>query len=128
MKTQSPVAVASGVGVSDTVCVSETFETLARRHYTEHVRVLTARLRSDQDAADLPRRPTRGFCDTKRITALDTGSSEFVETEAGNAQYLIVDDQQRIRVLEARERLVNQPPQCMTGRSNPKRRALQDQR
>jgi RNA polymerase sigma factor (sigma-70 family) len=53
MKTSNSVAVASGVGVADTGRVSDTLETLARRYHTELLRVLTARLRSEQDAADL---------------------------------------------------------------------------
>lgn len=53
MKTFNSVALASCVAVVDTGRVSETLETLARRYYTELLRVLTARLRSEQDAADL---------------------------------------------------------------------------
>jgi RNA polymerase sigma factor (sigma-70 family) len=53
MKTQNSGAVAIDGAVADTVRVSETLETLARRYHGELVRILTARLRSKQDAADL---------------------------------------------------------------------------
>ena len=47
------VVVATRVAVDDTERVSETLETLARRYHAELVRFLSARLRSEQDAADL---------------------------------------------------------------------------
>jgi RNA polymerase sigma-70 factor (ECF subfamily) len=53
MKTQVSFAVATGVAVTDTALMSETLETIVRRYHSELVRILTARLRSEQDAADL---------------------------------------------------------------------------
>jgi RNA polymerase sigma-70 factor (ECF subfamily) len=46
-------AVAKAVAVDESKRVSETVETLARRHHAELLRVLSAKLRNGQDAADL---------------------------------------------------------------------------
>lgn len=53
MDNTNLVALASCVAIDDTERVPDTVETLARRHYAELLRVLRARLRSEQDAADL---------------------------------------------------------------------------
>jgi len=45
--------VASDAIIDDTFCVSDSLETLVRRHHEELLRVLRARLPSEQDAADL---------------------------------------------------------------------------
>lgn len=53
VKNMDSTAVAMCVVVDDTEHVSKAVETLARRYHAELLRILTARLGSDQDAADL---------------------------------------------------------------------------
>jgi RNA polymerase sigma factor (sigma-70 family) len=53
MRNSNLCAVARRVVVDDTARVADTIETLARRYHAELLRILTAKLRSEQDAADL---------------------------------------------------------------------------
>ena len=53
MYNTTPAAVAIAVGIEDTACVSDTVENLAVLHRAELLRILRARLKSEQDAEDL---------------------------------------------------------------------------
>lgn len=58
-------------------------------------------------------RPDRNYFSLSspgRITVLNDGSSQFEEAEGGQHQYLIVDEEQQGRTLEAMVMLVSQPP------------------
>jgi hypothetical protein len=59
-------------------------------------------------------RPNDGYFSLSpkgKISTFDDGGSKFEGNAVGNAQHMIMDDTQRIRVLEAMELLVSQPPQ-----------------
>jgi inosine-uridine preferring nucleoside hydrolase len=59
-------------------------------------------------------RPSGGYFSLSpkgRIVVSDDGSTIFEQRPDGNAQYLKIDEEQRIRLLEAMELLVSQPPQ-----------------
>lgn len=47
------MAVATRVAVGDTVVVPDTVEVLFRRYHAKLIRFLSARVRNDEDAADL---------------------------------------------------------------------------
>jgi hypothetical protein len=58
-------------------------------------------------------RPDRGYFTLSKpgkITVLPDGSSKFEEIEGGKQRYLILEDSQRARTLEAMVMLASQPP------------------